>query len=199
WIAIVGWPALDHIADVDFLAAEPHCLDHLGEQLARFPHEWDSLRVLLGAGSLADKNELRARIAHAKYQVGPAAAQLATLAVSEVLANLLEGAALSQGRGARSPIRGIGQRERHLPGCRRRLARWRSWFVRARYVSRLGRLPGRRSAGGSARSGQDSGAAGTRLPLEVPAEVFQDRIELKRERRRVGHGDMICGRFTVPG
>jgi|SRR5690606_5578653 len=54
---IVGRPAFDDIADVDFIPTEPHGFNHLIEELARGADEGLTLRVFFGTWSLSYKTQ----------------------------------------------------------------------------------------------------------------------------------------------
>src|SRR6266852_4566009 len=63
-ISIIGRPALDHVADINVAAPKTHAaLDDIGQQLAGAADERLAARIFVGAGRLADKHELRIRIA----------------------------------------------------------------------------------------------------------------------------------------
>src|SRR5439155_15572856 len=68
------------VCDKDFVAREVHRGEHLCQQLSRAADERQALRVLVGARSLADHDEVRGRIAGAEDDVGAARAELAPLA-----------------------------------------------------------------------------------------------------------------------
>src|SRR5262249_6996526 len=90
-VAVVRWAALDDVGDVDIGAGEPHCLDHLGQELARFADERLTLDVLVVAWAFADEDDARVRIADAEDDVLAAAREFAALAVPELVAHDLEG------------------------------------------------------------------------------------------------------------
>ena len=78
-IAIGGRPALHGVGDVDLVAGQLDFarLEHLGEELPRAPDERQALRVLVGAGALADHDQLGARVARAEDDRGATLAELA--------------------------------------------------------------------------------------------------------------------------
>src|SRR5262249_58888021 len=84
------WPALHHVADVDLVAGVAHRGDHLREELAGGPDEGDALVVVLGARSFADEHQARLGISHTEDEILPARAELAALAVTERLPDLVE-------------------------------------------------------------------------------------------------------------
>ena len=69
-IPIVRRTALDRIENVNVFASEGACLDHLGQQLARFADERSAGSVFLHSGALAKESEPRCRTALAKYRLG---------------------------------------------------------------------------------------------------------------------------------
>jgi hypothetical protein len=84
-IAIGGRAALDGVGDEAVaLAVELHGLEHPGEELAGAAHEGLALRVLVGAGALADADEIGARVAGAEDDGLPAVAELAASAALEI-------------------------------------------------------------------------------------------------------------------
>ena len=67
-IAVARRPALEHVGDVDVLAAlESDRGEHVVEQLPRLADERVAEPVLLCARRLADQHPLRVLIAHAEY------------------------------------------------------------------------------------------------------------------------------------
>src|SRR5262245_21781724 len=89
-VAIAGRPAHDGVADVDLVARQLHfaCLEHLREELARAPDERKPLRILVGAGTLADDHELRPSTPAAEDD---GRAPLAELALATALRGLFLG------------------------------------------------------------------------------------------------------------
>ena len=79
-VSVTGRSAQDSVRDKHFVPRELHRLQHLGEKLPRAPDERQALRVLVGARTLADHDELRARIARAEHDRGAALAELALAA-----------------------------------------------------------------------------------------------------------------------
>jgi len=88
--AVLGRPALHHVADVDVFAAQLDALflggalDHLRQQLTGASDEWDTLRVLVGARAFADKHQRRPIVANTEDDlvapfVQPAAAAIANV------------------------------------------------------------------------------------------------------------------------
>jgi hypothetical protein len=73
-ITISGRPAPDDIRHIAVLSGQADLLAHQTvQQLARTTDEGQTLTVLFGAWALTDEHEIRLRIAHAEYHVGPAA------------------------------------------------------------------------------------------------------------------------------
>src|SRR5262245_56172399 len=64
-IAIVRRTALEHVGDVDVLAAQTDRLDDFREKLAGAPDERLALNVFVRPGGLADEHQIRVGIAHA--------------------------------------------------------------------------------------------------------------------------------------
>lgn len=75
-IAILRGAALDRIQDVDILSAQCHRPDDLVEQLAGSTYKRLSLSVLVGARSLAEKDDTWLFVAYAKDGLGPIGNQL---------------------------------------------------------------------------------------------------------------------------
>ena len=64
WLAILGRTALDNVAHVDVcLGIEPHCADHLVEQLARSAYKGKSCFVLVCTGGFANETNPSLRVA----------------------------------------------------------------------------------------------------------------------------------------
>lgn len=66
--AIVGWAALENVADVEILAFQFRRGDDLVQQLPRLAHERFALRVLVGSRGFADEHNRRHDIPHAKHR-----------------------------------------------------------------------------------------------------------------------------------
>ena len=89
--AVLRWPALHHIADVNILAADGDSLfrrgavDHLREKLPGAPDERQPLFILVCAGAFPDHDELGPGIAGAEDDGRPRFAELAPAASLERL------------------------------------------------------------------------------------------------------------------
>ena len=90
-IAVAGWAALDHVGDVDILAAQARLGEQPVELLPGGAYEGLFLQVLVAAGALAHEHDARMRIADAEDQVGARLAERAPMAVAHAGAHLLEG------------------------------------------------------------------------------------------------------------
>src|SRR4029453_6383777 len=85
-----GGAAHDGVADVDLVARQLHLarFEHLREELSGAADERKPLRVLVGARTLADNDELRPRVPGAEHDGG---APLAELALAAALSRLFLG------------------------------------------------------------------------------------------------------------
>src|SRR5204862_490767 len=70
-IAVAGWPAFEHVRDIDLVALEPDPGEELVEQLARLADEGLALLVLVEPGRLADEHQVGGWIADAEDDLGP--------------------------------------------------------------------------------------------------------------------------------
>ena len=84
-IAVFGRTALDDIGNIDVIAPEPDDLEHVVKQLTCSSDKGNALRVLVGAGTLADEQHLRAAIAHTENDVGARFPKRALAAVLTVM------------------------------------------------------------------------------------------------------------------
>jgi len=87
-LTITGRTAFDDIADVNVGALQTHGFDHLREKFAGAADERKALGVFIGAGALADENELGFRAAVAEDDFVSRAVQLAAGAFAKVVADL---------------------------------------------------------------------------------------------------------------
>src|ERR1700722_2972683 len=72
--AVLGWPALYDIRDVDLLSFEAGGCDHVVKQLACAADEGESLRILVCSWSLAHEHEPGVRVTVSKHDfVAPGA------------------------------------------------------------------------------------------------------------------------------
>src|SRR4030095_10351118 len=87
-IAILRWPALDHVRDVYVVALEANRLDDLRQLLPGTAHERYALDIFVPPRGLADKHEIGVRVANAENDL-PASetAQLAPRAIADVRAD----------------------------------------------------------------------------------------------------------------
>src|SRR5579884_3976190 len=97
--AVAGRTALDDIADINVFAAQRNpfllrrVLDHLREKLPGAPYKRNALLVFIGPRAFADKNERRALVPNAKYNLGSALVETAAAAIADVFENLEHGIA----------------------------------------------------------------------------------------------------------
>ena len=87
--AIFRRAAFDNVGDINILAAfqfDRH--QHAVQQLARLPHEWFTLRILIRPGPFADEEPVGLLVAHAKHRLRASGAQLAGGAVVHLLFEL---------------------------------------------------------------------------------------------------------------
>ena len=98
--AVLRRAAFDHVGDVDFFALEAHGADHVVEQLAGAAYERQALRILVGAGTFANKHEAGAGRAIGKDQFVAPGVESAASAVADFFAeNLQRGIAIGGGDG----------------------------------------------------------------------------------------------------
>jgi len=90
-IAIPGRTTFQNIADVDVTPLKPHGLDDPCQKLAGPSDEGSALKVLFLARRLADKNQAGGGIPFAENQVPARKVEGASLAVSELPADIIEG------------------------------------------------------------------------------------------------------------
>src|SRR5947209_3629332 len=93
--SILGRPALNHIADIDVVAAQAHGLDHLREQLSRAAYERDALDIFVVPWTLADEDQFGFRIANSKDNISAMLVESAASAIADVLANAFKRIALN--------------------------------------------------------------------------------------------------------
>src|SRR5512134_2689761 len=172
-IPVAGRATLDRVADVDLLARELYRFQHLREELTGPTHERQPLRVLVGAGPLADDDEVGLRVAGAEHDRLAALAELALAAPlqprllraqrlarrrqevaaerhrldAEVPVKPEDRGEIAEGVGQRGP-RIVAQRTAFGAGCAVRRARISSRMASATAAFRMrgsGRLPPQRS------------------------------------------------------
>ena len=64
-------PAFQNIGNVNFLAAEAHCLYDSREQLAGASDKWFALFILVDTGCFANEHQLRVRVSYAEDRLRP--------------------------------------------------------------------------------------------------------------------------------
>src|SRR2546426_39056 len=80
----LGRTAFDDVADIDLRARQTHpAFDYIGQQLPGTADERFATRVLVGAGTLADKHQFGVRMANAKNEIGAQRSELAALTVAD--------------------------------------------------------------------------------------------------------------------
>ncbi len=85
--AVVRRAALDHVADIDIRAIQPHRFDHLGEKLAGTADEGQALHIFIGAGAFTNEDQSGLGATVAENELVAALMQLAAGAVADVFAN----------------------------------------------------------------------------------------------------------------
>ncbi len=108
-IPVPGRAALQDVADVDLLPFQPHRVDDLRQQLPGAADERPSLRVLIRARRLADKDQFRMGIPLAEDETVTETAEGTAPAVAELRPDRLQAGPLPGGR-FRPPasVSGIG-------------------------------------------------------------------------------------------
>jgi len=87
---IFRWAAFHDVADVDVLAPERHCFDHLGEEFSRAADERLALDVFIVPRAFAHEDELGFGVSDAKNELSPRFVQMAARAFAEIGANVVE-------------------------------------------------------------------------------------------------------------
>jgi hypothetical protein len=108
-IAVVGGSALDHVGDVHPFAGDTELLEHQPvEQLTGTPDEWQTLTILLCAGTLSYEQQVGRRVTHAEDDLRPPRGQGATGAGAGLDGQLVQG--------GRHPVMLVGGRPRVAGG-----------------------------------------------------------------------------------